>query len=149
MDLILWRHAEAEDGPVDLERRLTWHGRRQAERTGAWLASNLPGNTRIIVSPAVRAQETAQAMRRPFETSAALAPGATPADVLGAAQWPDAPHPALVVAHQPTLGAVLAALLSRRDESWVVGTCAAWWLSQRDGAHQTLRVRAVVDPDLV
>jgi len=35
MDLILWRHAEAQDardGQVDLERALTTKGERQAER---------------------------------------------------------------------------------------------------------------------
>lgn len=28
MDLLLWRHAEAEDGPIDLQRRLTTRGER-------------------------------------------------------------------------------------------------------------------------
>ena len=32
MDLIVWRHAEAEDGVPDLERRLTGKGRKQGIR---------------------------------------------------------------------------------------------------------------------
>jgi len=37
MDLILWRNAEAENGPPDLERKLTAKGRRHAERMAEWL----------------------------------------------------------------------------------------------------------------
>ena len=39
MDLILWRHAEAEDGvgKPDTERELTKRGRKQAERMAEWL----------------------------------------------------------------------------------------------------------------
>ena len=42
MDLILWRHAEAEDGVPDLERRLTGKGRKQAERVAQWLLQRMP-----------------------------------------------------------------------------------------------------------
>ena len=34
MDLILWRHADAEDGADDLARQLTAKGRKQAARVG-------------------------------------------------------------------------------------------------------------------
>ena len=37
VDLILWRHAEAEPGEPDLGRRLTSKGLKQAERMGEWL----------------------------------------------------------------------------------------------------------------
>ncbi|MEO7547467.1 MAG: histidine phosphatase family protein, partial [Ramlibacter sp.] len=40
MDLILWRHAEAEDAPEggdDLDRALTSRGEKQAARVAAWL----------------------------------------------------------------------------------------------------------------
>ena len=40
MDLILWRHAEAQvlrDGQTDLERALTPKGERQAQRMAEWL----------------------------------------------------------------------------------------------------------------
>ena len=53
MDLILWRHAEAEPGEPDLGRRLTAKGHKQAERVGSWLDGHLPQTTRILVSPAV------------------------------------------------------------------------------------------------
>ena len=38
MDLILWRHAEAEAGEPDDGRALTSKGHKQAEKMAAWLA---------------------------------------------------------------------------------------------------------------
>ena len=40
MDLILWRHAQAEDTLPDLERQLTPLGRKQAARMAASLSSH-------------------------------------------------------------------------------------------------------------
>ena len=45
MNLILWRHAEAEDGVPDLERGLTDKGRRQADAAARWLRPYL--NSRV------------------------------------------------------------------------------------------------------
>ena len=44
MDIILWRHAEAEYGPPDLQRRLTEKGHRQAEAAAKWLNRHLPND---------------------------------------------------------------------------------------------------------
>ena len=66
MDLILWRHAEAEPGEPDLGRRLTAKGIQQAERMAKWLDRHLPATTRILSSPADRAQQTARALKRKF-----------------------------------------------------------------------------------
>ncbi len=57
MDLILWRHAEAEDeadGQHDLERALTPRGEKQAARMAAWLDRHLPEGASILCSPARR-----------------------------------------------------------------------------------------------
>ena len=62
MDLILWRHADAEEGRDDHARRLTPKGIKHAERMAAWLDEHLPKNARLIVSPAVRAQQTAKCL---------------------------------------------------------------------------------------
>jgi phosphohistidine phosphatase len=81
MDLILWRHAEAcdlrEGEADDLARALTPKGERHAARMAHWLNQALPANTRVLVSPALRTQQTAQALERKFKTVAALAPEAT------------------------------------------------------------------------
>jgi phosphohistidine phosphatase len=90
MDLILWRHADAEDGVPDLERKLTDKGHKQAKQMAAWLREHMPDGTRVLVSPAARAQQTARALTDEFETVRAIEPGAAPEAVLTAAGWPPA-----------------------------------------------------------
>ena len=141
MDLILWRHAEAElqrAGQTDMDRGLTPRGERQARRMAEWLEERLAPSTRILVSPALRTRQTAQALERHFETVAALAPGAGADDLLRAARWPRSDEPVLIVGHQPTLGLVAARLLAGADLPSSVKKAAVWWLTQRDhdGAAQ-------------
>ncbi len=150
MDLVLWRHAEAEPGEPDLGRRLTAKGLQQAERMGAWLEHRLPDSCRILVSPADRAQQTALALKRKFRTVPELGSGASAAAVLAAANWPDSREPVLIVGHQPTLGEVASLLLSGSESDWSIKKGAVWWLSNRvrDGvASVTLKV--AIAPDFV
>ena len=100
----MWRHAEAEDGAPDLERRLTAKGRKQAERVAQWLLQRLPARFAVIASPAARAQQTAEALGVPVKTDRSLAPGATPAAIVKACGWPGYKGAAVVVGHQPDLG---------------------------------------------
>jgi phosphohistidine phosphatase len=151
MDLILWRHAEAHverDGQDDLERTLTPKGERQAQRMAEWLNHRLAHSTRILVSPAVRTQQTAKALDKSFKTLAALAPDAPAEAVLKAARWPDATEPVLVIGHQPTLGQVAALLLSGQPQDWSIKKGAVWWLRRRDrdGVVDTV-LQAVQAPD--
>jgi phosphohistidine phosphatase SixA len=62
MDLILWRHADAEDAIPDLTRNLTTKGDRQAKRMAGWLRVHLPKQARILSSPANRSRQTADAL---------------------------------------------------------------------------------------
>ncbi len=150
MDLILWRHAEAveREGLPDLERMLTSKGERQAARMAEWLNQRLAHSTRVLVSPAVRCQQTAKALGRKFRTLEALAPEAGPAAVLSAARWPESAEPVLVVGHQPTLGLVAALLLAGEAQPWSVKKGAAWWLRSRDreGNAQVV-LHTVMSPD--
>jgi phosphohistidine phosphatase len=150
MDLILWRHAEAEDGTPDLERRLTPRGQKHAARIAQWLLQRLPAKFAVLASPARRAQDTAQALGAPFRTVTALAPGAAVRDILGAADWPGRKNAVVVVGHQPDLGRVAALLVSGTEASWSVKKGGLWWLSDRvrDEGAQVV-VRAVVSPDLI
>lgn len=150
MEIILWRHAEAEDGLVDEHRGLTSKGEKQARRMAAWLNKRLPEDVVIMASPALRAQQTAQALTRDFETRSELGTSADAASVLKAAGWPRARRTVLVVGHQPTLGQVAALLVSGRAAEWSIKKGAIWWLARRSrtGA-ETVSVRAVVAPDLV
>ena len=150
MDLILWRHAEAEPGEPDLGRRLTAKGIQQAERMAEWLDQHLPATTRILSSPADRAQQTAQALKRKFRVVPELAPGASVSAVLAATGWPDTREPVLVVGHQPTLGEVAALLIAGEEASWSVRKGAVWWLSNRfRNGESTVVLKVVVGPDFV
>lgn len=153
MDLILWRHAEAEDHAArggDLERALTTEGEQQAQRMARWLVPHLPRQLRILCSPARRTRQTAAALARDYELCDALAPGAGPQQVLQAAGWPDAPHAVLLVGHQPTLGATVAQLLEVPHGEFAIRKGALWWLRARErhGEHQ-VTVVAVQSPGLL
>jgi len=153
MDLILWRHAEAEEaapGQSDLERALTTKGQKQARRMGQWLDSQLPDNCRVLSSPALRTLQTAEALGRKFKIHNDLAPGADAADVLKAANWPGARETVLVVGHQPTLGQAAALLMTGEDQDWDIRKASAWWFAQREpGEPESLYLKAVMASDLV
>ena|SRR6267143_4823078 len=150
MDLILWRHAEAEEGEPDLDRRLTSKGRKHAARVAAWLLQRLPARFSVVVSPAVRAQQTAQALDVPMRTEKALAPGAGPAAIVEASGWPDYKGAVIIVGHQPDLGRVAAHLVAGAQASWSIKKGGLWWLSNRvRGEEAQVVVRAVVSPDLL
>lgn len=144
MDLMLWRHAEAEDynSGGDHERRLTAKGKRQARKMAEWLAPRLPQDTRILVSPATRAVQTAAALEREFELCKQISTDASLADHLAAARWPAAGS-VLLVGHQPTLGQLAALLMSGHPEAWEIRKGALWWLRsapEDSKLHATLRV---------
>jgi len=146
MELILWRHAEARDLPedapfdaaADLARPLTPRGDKQAQRMAEWLNRFLPETTKVLVSPALRTRQTAEALGRKLRIVDGLAPGATHTQALAAARWPDSREPVLLVGHQPTLGQLAAYLMGGPQTldgaPWAVRKGAVWWLRQRDRA---------------
>ena len=154
MELLLWRHCEAEPGEPDLGRVLTGKGEKQARRVAAWLHAHLPDSARILVSPARRAQQTAAALAelapRKLKIVDALAPGASAEDVLRAARWPAAKAAIVVVGHQPTLGWAASRLLTGAEGDWPVKKGGVWWFSarSRNGFEQAV-VRAVISPELL
>ena len=153
MDLILWRHAEAVDLELvgdDMARYLTPRGEKQAARMAAWLDRQMPGGAKVFASPATRAEQTARALERKFKISPALAPLATPEQLLELVQWPQAKGCVLLVGHQPTLGQVIARLLGLHASECAVKKGAVWWLRHRDrdeAAHTV--VVTVQSPELI
>ena len=151
MELLLWRHAEAESGIPDLDRRLTARGEKHARRVAQWLNDRLPASARILVSPAVRTQQTAGALidisDRKLRIVPDIGPGASAEQFLQAVDWPEARGPIVAVGHQPTLGLVASRLLCGREQHWAVKKGALWWLSSRpeDGDGDTALI-AVVNP---
>ncbi|MDP2248317.1 MAG: phosphohistidine phosphatase SixA [Nitrosomonadales bacterium] len=150
MNLILWRHAEAENTSPDITRALTSRGQKQAAKMATWLKPQLPDDTVILVSPALRAQQTALALTDQFTTLDILAPGASADQLLIAANWPEDARTVVIVGHQPTLGMAASKALSGKAEYCSVRKGAIWWLNSRirDGERQTI-LRAVVSPDLL
>ena len=151
MDLILWRHAEAEvagPGQDDLQRALTPKGERQARRMAAWLNHRLAASTRVLVSPALRCRQTADALGREVRIVPTIAPDATVAALIEASRWPKSAEPVLLCGHQPTLGLLVAQLLAGVDQEWAVKKGAVWWLRwrQRDGEPE-VTLHAVQGPD--
>ncbi len=139
MDLILWRHAEAQDWVEncdDLARPLTERGEKQARRMAHWLDRQLPDGAHILVSPARRAEQTALALGRKYKLKSGLAPGASVATLLALAQWPQAKGCVLVVGHQPSLGQTIAQLMGFSATECAVKKGAIWWLRQRQREAQ-------------
>ena len=149
MELLLWRHAEAEDGFPDALRRLTPRGEQQAQRMAAWIKTHAPKNLRIVASPANRCQQTAAALGLPFETDHRLSTAGNVDDLLAAAGWPNASaHKAvLIVGHQPTLGRVAARLLSGQEAEWGVRKGTLWWFCV-DLQKGKASLRASLAPEL-
>jgi phosphohistidine phosphatase len=60
--LVLVRHGKAADGDVDVDRTLTDRGRSDSAAVGRWLTEQAIRPDRVVVSPAVRAQQTWSSM---------------------------------------------------------------------------------------
>lgn len=150
MDLLLWRHAEAEDGEDDLKRRLTERGERQAKVMAGWIRQRQPKDLRIIVSPSIRTQQTAQALKLPFETLRKIGPEACVSELIAASGWPQASGAVLIVGHQPSLGRLAALLLAGHEAEWSIKKGALWWLSNRVRRGETQTVlRAMIPAEML
>ncbi len=153
MDLIIWRHAEAREAELnedDMQRSLTPRGHKQAERMAAWLDVQLPQGTRVLSSPAVRAEQTVKALGRKYKVRDALSPGASVADVLETSGWPEARYPVLLVGHQPALGGLVAQLMGMPEAACAIRKGTVWWLRHRirEGQSQTV-LMAVTCPERI
>lgn len=163
-NLILWRHAEAEDESVsgkDVDRALTRRGRKDAVKMAKWLAEHLPANTTMLCSPARRCLETASALHdlSGLEINVAefLSVNSTVARIAKEISDDDSTKTILIVGHQPNLGMLIARLLGMNQSTCVVKKGQVWWLRQRvaedgqkeDGQKKALQTYlfAVQHPD--
>jgi phosphohistidine phosphatase len=145
MQLILWRHAEAEDGggKPDTDRELTKKGRKQAERMAAWLRERIDKDWRILVSPAKRTLQTVEPLGISFEEDEAIGLAATVKTVLAAAEWPEGDSNVVVVGHNPTFAEVASKLLGTTEEVAFKKGAVWWFVSREEGAA----LRVVIGPD--
>lgn len=150
MDLILWRHAEAvaADGPVaDGDRELSPRGLRHARQVAEWLRLQRLPKVSVLSSPAKRALQTAEVLGLPVKVKTQLGIGASIADLLGAADWPDHPGAIILVSHQPALGRLASLLLAGTEADWTIKKAGIWWFSNRVRHDETQTIlRAVHNP---
>jgi phosphohistidine phosphatase len=122
--LLLFRHAKAEraiPGTPDRDRALIERGRKDAARIGAYIASHHLVPDRVVVSPAVRTQETWKACaaaikKEPGAMTVEKLYDATPHAILGVIK--DAPasaHTLLVIGHNPGLHELAVMLVAAGD----------------------------------
>lgn len=149
MNLLLWRHADASDGFPDHQRALTDKGRAQAKRVAAWLNDRLPDDAVILVSPAVRAQQTADALKRNLVTSAALDTDTDAVTLLKAATGKKREGTTLVVGHQPTLGRVASLLLTGIETDLSVKKGSVWWFTVHPGDNEPGVLKAMMTPEML
>ncbi|MEO7741888.1 MAG: histidine phosphatase family protein [Usitatibacter sp.] len=151
MELILWRHADAEDpGPKgDFVRELTKKGRKQAERMADWLRPRLEGEWAVLSSPAARAIQTVTPLGMEYEVRPGLDTSSSVDDMLRECGWPDGDR-VIVVGHQPTLGEVAARLIGGGAGDVAVRKGAIWWFAtrRREGRHETV-LKATMNPDML
>jgi phosphohistidine phosphatase len=145
------RHGSAVSGAVqDQNRGLTDRGVGQAAGAGRWLAQQRFNNPRILVSPFLRAQQTAQAiadsLKLPLEVMPHLVPDGDVRQVLNdlATQEQDL----ILVSHLPLVGHLAAMLVDGQlyDQPWSPAEC---WILQGDlAAAACMSVAAVWYPVL-
>ncbi|GHD77821.1 SixA phosphatase family protein [Vogesella fluminis] len=150
MDLILWRHAEAEEGSDDMQRALTRRGQKQASAMATWLRKQLPDDFALLASEALRSQQTAALFAKSYEVVPALNPDASVEQVLAAIDWPRSGKTIVLVGHQPYIGRLAATLMSEQPLLWSVKKGAIWWLSHRErhGIEQ-IRLKAMMTPSML
>ena len=114
--LLLIRHAQAADAPIDRDRPLSGQGAARAAAIGSWLARAGYAPDRALVSPALRAAQTWAA------AAASLAADLTPAVderiyvntvgsvVAAIAETPRDVATLIVVGHNPSMGELAAGL---------------------------------------
>jgi len=154
-DLIFWRHAEAEDcsnSSLDADRALTKRGGKDAAKMAKWLTKRLPVDTKVLVSPALRCQQTAAALVEMNHIAATtlelLSVNSSPQQIMHELSKYADNNALLVVGHQPNLGFVIAKCLGLPDNVVSVKKGAVWWLRQTTfNCTPQYRIHAVMLPD--
>lgn len=140
---------------------LSERGEKHSRRLAAWLKGRAPRQLQIFSSPAKGARQMAGLIADgigdelgnnalPPIVSRLLSPEANASDVLGAVGWPHDHHAALVVAHQPALGALASLLLTGQETPLSFKRGAIWWFSSRHRGYELQTVlRCALTPDLL
>jgi phosphohistidine phosphatase len=158
-NIIIWRHAEAHPALAlgenqDLARMLTPKGKQQAKRMANWLSQRLPKDILLLSSPAMRAFQTTQALKREVKVVEALKPSANLQQVLAVlAGLETTSQNVLLVGHQPWLWQLVAHLTSFTAQEISIKKGAVWWLrlsaDELDANAMRYNITAVQTPGLL
>ena len=118
------RHAEAEDGANDFDRKLTRKGLEQSEKAGKFLVHHGILPDLILTSPLVRAAQTARAVAAKLRDATLLerpwlASGMTPAVCLNELHALERKPALLLVGHEPDFSRAIAWLIGLADASTI------------------------------
>ena len=149
--IILWRHADAEM-PIlhqeDMARALTAKGVKQSRLMAKWLNKHLPSDTTVLVSPALRALQTAEPLDISFEVVDALKPGVPFAQILAVFDE-YATDNLMLIGHQPWIGELIAYLLHVQATPVSVKKGAVWWLRLSPNEQDGYKLFTVQTPQLL
>ena len=161
-NIIIWRHAEAHPANAnaisastdDMARALTPKGKQQAKRMADWLDKRLPNDLLLASSPALRAYQTAQALKNAITIDELLKPNASLAEVLRVIYKLSEAQPAcknlLLVGHQPWLWQLIAHLTGFAVADINIKKGAVWWLRQSsEHAYADFDIFAVQSPSML
>ncbi|MBN3859027.1 MAG: histidine phosphatase family protein [Neisseriaceae bacterium] len=159
MELLLWRHAEAEDNPDDMKRHLTKKGLQQAEKMVKWITKHFPNEHTVWVSEAIRTQETANFLKHKPAIKPHLNPSSSAAIILNDILNNIFSENLIIVGHQPWIGDLTAHLIynthynsyANRPLYWSFKKASIWWLEiKQDDEHAFYtKVKANLSPDLL
>lgn len=134
--ILLCRHAHADPGTDDLARALSAIGQAQARRAGEWLSQHLTTPIKLLCSPSVRTQQSADLLAEKLTiTSRANVDGIYEASVATLLEVLDTHSgDVMLVGHNPGFEALLAFLCTGQSGSFrgmSPGSIA--WMSLQSG----------------
>jgi phosphohistidine phosphatase len=126
MDLILLRHAEAEDTFPDAQRKLTQKGKKDSAKIAKWLLERIPKDFELYSSDLIRAKETARFLMKEPVIIEELLPHINPQRLLDKVSWPYDDATVILVGHQPQIGYTAGHILGL-NESLKTRKASFWW----------------------
>lgn len=154
MNLILWRHADAEYQHNDKMRKLTDKGCQQAQISADWLLAHLPiDKYRVYTSEAVRSQQTASYLHQSISIEPLLNPDTVPQNLTTLLLQQIDHGNCIWVGHQPWLGQLCSYLLNGTwlpQQYWSVKKSSFWWFEVSFFHHQpSARLKVVLNPGVL
>lgn len=146
MDLILVRHAEAEEGTVDFSRRLTSKGKKECQIIVKFLLKRISYNFTVYSSPLLRAKETASFFKKEIKIMDQLEPNSTPESFFRAISDVDDKETLICVGHQPLIGAIAGKILGL-NYSLKTKKCGLWWF--KGSFPKELELYCAVNPSML